>query len=102
MLYPTCYACSGRVPLGELPDPASIQSLLTFTPSGGGSGTSSVDILADAASGSTQLRSALSTGQSKALHNAGPYNTAAALPPKVGKWILSLEFVEMSELRADI
>ena len=36
------------------------------------------------------------------LSGSGPYNPAAALPPKVVKKVLDLEFVEMSELRADI
>ena len=36
------------------------------------------------------------------LHKAGPYNPAAALPPKVVKKILNLEFVEMADVRADI
>ena len=36
------------------------------------------------------------------LHKPGPYNPAAALPPRVVKRILALEFTEMSELRADI
>ena len=36
------------------------------------------------------------------LHAPGPFNPAAALPPKVVKKILSLEFVEMSEFQADI
>ena len=92
---PSPSAGSGRVPLGELPDPLRLRSLLTFTPS---SGKSPMDILADAALGSA----ALSTEQSKALHEAGPYNPAAALPPKIVKRILSLEIVEMSDLWADI
>ena len=37
-----------------------------------------------------------------ALTAAGPYNPAASLPPKVVKKVLDLEFVEMTELRADI
>ena len=49
-----------------------------------------------------QIRVCPQHGQSKALHDAGPYKPAPALPPKVVKRILSLEFVEMSELRADI
>ena len=36
------------------------------------------------------------------LHVPGPYNPAAALPPKVVKKILPLEFVKMSEPRADV
>ena len=36
------------------------------------------------------------------LHTPGPYNPAAALPPKVVKRILALEFVEMTELRANV
>ena len=36
------------------------------------------------------------------LHAPGPFNPAAALSPKVVKKILALEFVEMSELRADV
>ena len=38
----------------------------------------------------------------QSLHNRGPYNPAATLPPKMVKKILALEFVEMAELRADI
>ena len=36
------------------------------------------------------------------LSSLGPYNPAASLPPKTVKKILNLEFVEMSELRADM
>ena len=36
-----------------------------------------------------------------ALGGPGPYNPAASLPPKVVKKILDLEFVKMSELKAD-
>ena len=36
------------------------------------------------------------------LQAPGPYNPAAALPPKVVKKILAMELVEMSELRADV
>ena len=38
----------------------------------------------------------------RSLHALGPYNPTATLPPKVVKKLLSLEFVEMNELRADI
>ena len=39
---------------------------------------------------------------SHSCHSPGPYNPAAALPPKVVKKVLDLDFVEMAELRADI
>ena len=37
----------------------------------------------------------------RALHKLDPYNLAAALPSNVVKRIMGLEFVDMSELRAD-
>ena len=36
------------------------------------------------------------------LQQPGPHNPAAALPPKLVKHIVALEFIEMSDLRADI
>ena len=97
--------------LGELPPPADLPTLPTFTPTGGSA--TALDGLADAAfsHGGTQgpqlpagtsragLRAADAAAQ---LHAPGPFNPAAALPPKVVRKILALEFVEMSELRADV
>lgn len=40
--------------------------------------------------------------EEQALHTAGPYNPATSLPPKTVKKILTLDFVEMSELRGEI
>ena len=44
----------------------------------------------------------IGTPRSESLSMAGLYNPAAASPPKVLKKVLELEFVEMSELKADI
>ena len=58
-----------------------------------------LNLLADATgSGKTQGFTKANTS----LHQPGPYNPAAALPPKLVKRILALEFVDMSELRADV
>ena len=91
--------------LGDMPDPAELPTLPTFTPAG--ALTTPLDILADAALGKTTSMGSHdgaddSAGAIRSLHSAGPYNPAAALPPKVVKKILALEFVEMAELRADI
>ena len=70
--------------------------LPSFTPVGEEMG---LNLLADvAASGKTQEFTKANTS----LHQPGPYNPAAALPPKLVKRILALEFVDMSELRADV
>ena len=96
------------------PLPPTSPTLPTFTPAGGSS--TGIDVLAAAAlshSGTQSSQPATGTSQSGSLglqaadssaqlHAPGPYNPAAALPPKVVKKILALEFVEMSELRADV
>ena len=48
------------------------------------------------------LTAGASSELGKSLHSAGPYNLAATLLPKVVRRIMSLQFVEMAELRADI
>ena len=89
-------------PLGEMLNSANLP-LLTFSASGPVSG---LDILAAAAASSSQSAPAtLATAPpplATSLNVPGPYNPAASLPPKVAKKILNLEFVEMSELRADM
>ena len=89
--------------LGVLPDPAHLPPVPSFTPSGGPA-ESSLDILADAALGASAHDATIkpSSSAGRSLHTTGPYNPAATLPPRVVKKILQLEFVEMSELRADI
>ena len=91
-----------------MPDPARLPSLPTFQPSSRDA-ASGLDVLATAAlsqSGAPGVQPTpriqpLQSGL-EPLHSPGPYNAAAALPQKVVKRILSLEFVEMSELRADV
>ena len=84
-----------------MPNPADLPSLPSFTPSGGPA-TTPLDILAEAALEPTAPLTPDLSGLGKALHSAGPYNPAATLPPKVVRKMVSLEFVEMSEMRADI
>ena len=79
-----------------MPDPADLPPLPTFTVSG--AANSGLDLLAVAASTATSNPCL----PAAALTTAGPYNPAASLPPKVVKKVLDLEFVEMTELRADI
>ena len=92
--------------LGVPPAMSELPPLPTFTPTGGPS--SGLDMLAAAALSQptpqgVQTSDSAPVGAGTAyLHVPGPYNPAAALPPKVVKKILSLEFVEMSELRADV
>ena len=100
--------------VGTMPDPTQLPMLPTFTPAGGS--ISGLDVLATAAlfqpgPQGTQATPNLTQSESQGpqpavraaqLHTPGPYNPAAALPPKVVKRILALEFVEMSELRADV
>ena len=87
--------------LGGMPNSADLPSLPSFTPSGRPA-TTPLDILAEAALGPTAPLTPDLSGLGKALHSAGPYNPAATLPPKVVRKMVSLEFVEMSEMRADI
>jgi hypothetical protein len=86
--------------LGDLPDPASLPPLPTFTPAGGPS-SSGLDVLAAAAADNLPQSGDPPSNAHGSLHIQGPYNPAASLPPKVVKKILALEFVEMSELRGD-
>ena len=89
---------------GEVPDPHTLSAVPTFTPSSSGDISSGLDVLAAAALAgpSTPAAAEDSTADLWSLHRAGPYNPSATLPPKVVKKLLALEFVEMSELRADI
>ena len=65
--------------------------------------TSGLDLLASAAGVSGEgAGKTTPSGAESSLGKAGPYNPAAALPPRVVKKILDLEFVEMAELSADI
>ena len=88
-----------------MPNPAQLPPLPIFQAAP--ATLSGLDLLAVAAA-STSAGSAIPlSGQADAAAAAalslpGPYNPAAALPPKVVKKVLDLEFVEMSELRGDI
>ena len=92
--------------LGVMPHPTQLPTIPTFNPTGGT--TSGLDVLASAALQQSTVEGLHPTvpaegGTSRqSLHNRGPYNPAATLPPKVVKKILALEYVEMVELRADI
>jgi hypothetical protein len=72
----------------------------TFTGNRGATSTGPLD------QGSTHDQGAqerpLSADITPSLAGPGPFNPASALPPKVVKKVLALEFVEMTELRADI
>ena len=84
-------------------DPARLPTLPTFTPAAGPS--PGLDLLAAAASDHSSAGTSGSGAPAiprLALHSTGPYNAAASLPPKAVKKIMSLEFVEMSELQGDI
>ena len=87
--------------LGDLPDPASLPPLPTFTPAGGPS-SSGLDVLAVATADHLPQSGDPPNNAHGSLHSQGPYNPAASLPPKVVNKILAFEFVEMSELRGDI
>ena len=88
-----------------MPDPARLPAIPTFAPSVGS--TPGLDVLAAAASGQLSTKGPQPAVQRDvaslpSLHTMGPYNPAATLPPRVVQKLLSLEFVEMAELRADI
>lgn len=85
-----------------MPDPSHLRGVPTFTPSSPSSG---LDVLATAALADPASHSGADPGSSLAthsFHSRGPYNPTAALPPRIVKKLLALEFVEMSEFRADI
>ena len=95
-------AGSGVTRLGVDPSPTDLPPLPTFTPTGGVPG---LDIRAATALTQLAPSAALPKGQpalGASLTTPGPYNAAAVLPLKVVKKILALEYVEMSELRADV
>lgn len=72
-----------------MPDHSMLSAIQTFDPSEGPS--SSFDILATAAPGLTNGAGTSAGAQSSllpSLHSLGPYNPAAALPPKVVKYSL--------------
>ena len=85
---------------GAMPDPASLQFMPVFAT------TSRTDAGLNAPAAVTAKQTQPITTQPQvglpALSGPGPFNPAAALSPKVVKRVLELEFVEMSELRADI
>ena len=88
-------------PLRTMPDPAQLLSMPVFsaTPSP----ATGLDLLAAAATAPQTEDGSRTPGQlTLPVTSAGPYNPAASLPPKVVRKILNLEFVEMSELTADI
>ena len=84
---------------GSVPDPSRLSGVPTFTPSGGA--PSGLEVLAAAAMADHTMPSSAAEDGLRALHRPGPYNPSAAVPPKVAKKLLALDFVEMSELRAD-
>lgn len=88
-----------------MPDPAQLPAIPTFAPNTGS--TPGLDALAAAAFGQPSTKGPQPALQGTpaplpSLHTMGPYNPAATLPPRVVQKLLSLEFVEMAELRADI
>ena len=92
-----------------MPDPTRLPVIPMFTPSTGSGGTpaSGLELLAASASGQPPVGGTTPTlgdsaGTPSSLHGAGPFNPAGTLHPKVVKRVLNLEFVEMSELQADI
>ena len=87
--------------LGDMPDRTQLRQIPVFR--GSRTPTSGLDLLATAVgqSGSMALKKT-EPSEPVSLSMAGPYNPAAALPPKVVKKVLDLEFVEISELKADI
>lgn len=87
------FPCTGLdVRLSNPPDPARLPPIPTFHPTGGHS------------SGLEQCRATTEGADRAARSSRVPaygqplYNPAAALPPKMVKRVLVLEFVEMSEL----
>jgi hypothetical protein len=87
--------------LGTMPDPAQLPSMPVFsaTPSL----ATGLDLLAAAVTAPQTEGGSRTPGQlTPPVTLAGPYNPAASQPPKVVRKILNLEFVEMSELTADI
>ena len=85
---------------GDLPEPATLQSVPLFYPAP--TLATGLDVLAAAAAKQVQPITAHGRAGVSALTGLGPYNPAAILPPKVVKKILNLEFVEMADVRADI
>ena len=85
-----------------MPDPTNLPPFPSFDPADGSSSGLGVLAAAAAASEEHDGRSGDSYLVSAALHAARPYNPAATLTPKVVKRILTLEFMETSELRGDI
>ena len=81
-------------------DHAQLPNIPTFTPSGGRN--SGLDVLAEAAVNHVFEGLQPAPAESRSFHALGPYNPAATLLPKVVKKLLSLEFVEVNKLRADI
>ena len=88
--------------LGSMPDQAQLPPLPVFTAA---APPSNQDVLAAAASLAHSTHTHPNPTPTAAIFNltqAGPFNPAAPLSPKVVKRVLALEFVEMSELRADV
>lgn len=88
--------------VGAMPDTARLPQMPLFSPST--TASTGLELLAAAASSAqpTSHQKHARPTQCHGLSTPGPYNPAASLPPKVVKKILDLEFVEMSELTADI
>ena len=104
-------AAGTSVRLDDTPPTSEIPTLPTFTPSTGSS--PGLDMLAalsqTGSQGSQPIETTLLLPKDPQpaigvahLHTPGPYNPAAALPPRIVKKILALEFVEMADLRADV
>lgn len=90
-------------PLGTMPSSERMNSIPTFS-----SVNSPLNLLATAAAmaeegtgTATQIEDTHMTSR-LSLNHTNQYNPAAALPPKLVKCILDLEFVEMAELSMDV
>ena len=74
----------------------------TFSSAGSPPGLDTLAAAATSAQADYAVPPAISPGQSTFLSSPDPYNPVASLLPKTVKNIFNLEFVEMSELRADM
>lgn len=98
------YAEASTARLGESPDPAQLPPMPAFGSAHASSHPGVPELLAAMATSPHTTSGDATTPNSMpvALTKPGPYNSAAALPPKIFKKILELEFVEMAELKRDI
>ena len=82
-----------------MPPTATLPALPTFTPSL--TAPSGLELLAAAASSAPTVAKSTPLIPAGNLSTPGPYNPTAALPQRVVKKILDLEFVEMADLTTD-